>query len=318
MYPYESPARPALPSAPAVSQPLESGSEEEDEEEEGDDDDDDTEVEDEPIRQPRASPAIAHIRTGSGSRPATRNNDRAHANGAAHDEQAWGTHPVSAPTQAPNHGSRHTHAISIPESHQAPAMPYLPPYQPPPSAIHSASSAIPEHPPRHSRNSHSSSSSRREAPQHRSRHSASQVPTVPGNGNAQGHRRRRTSLASVPTLNLNQGSLSSLSLHSIGSAPAVNQPFTPSLLAQSSGSASIVPPASVPIANHRWDGEDGYHTDVPSSSNALGLAISDAERDYTIRHRTAGTLPISQPRPVPVGQTNFLRSLSRDNYRSED
>jgi hypothetical protein len=98
--------------------------------------------------------------------------------------------------------------------------------------------------------------------------------------------------------------------------PAVSQASLSSLSLHSNGSASIAPPASAP-ADSQWDTDAGYHTDLPSSGNALGLAISTAERDYTIRNRPSGNLPISQPKPVPIGQTQFLRSLSRD-YEADD
>lgn len=294
--PFESPARHTLPPAPSSSDPpttdLTSGDEDDEDEE-----DEDTEVEDEPTRQPHhPPPAFPSTRTNESSRPTTRNSARAHTDSTIPREQSWGPHPISAPVQAPGHGSRHTQAISIPETQQASSMPYLPLQLPPPSGVQSAGAAIPETHSRHSRN-HSSSSSRRDAHQHRSRHSASQVPTM-SSERSSGHRPRRTSLASVPTLN--QASLSSLSLGS-------------------SDSASIAQaPASAPITESQWDNDAGYHTDVPSSGNALGLAISLVDRDYTIRNRTSGVLPISQPKPVPAGQTNFLRSLSRDNYGTDE
>lgn len=294
--PYESPARPSIPAVPTVSEPPGENTSGEEDSEDEDDDDEDTEVEEDPIRQPQYTPAFPSAPVRDSSRPATRSNERSYASaeGSSFHEQPWGSHPVSAPVQASGHGSRHTQAISIPEPLQVSPMPYPPPHQPPPSVIHSASAAIPDAYSRHSRNH--SSSSRRDAHQHRSRHSASQVPTT-SSERASGHRQRRTSLASVPSLN--QASLSSLSLGSITSS-------------------SNAPPASAPVTGNQWDSDGGYHTDVPSSGNALGLAVSTADRDYTIRNRTGGALPISQPKPMPAGQLNFLRSLSRDNYGSED
>lgn len=287
--PFQSPARPSPPPAPAGAHPSQEDSSNE---EEDDEEDEDTEVEDAPAptRHPHNAPVVS-TRANPPSRPGTRNREQDHAAGAAPHEQPWGPHPVSAPIHAPGHGSRHTQAISIPEP-QNPAMPYLPIQQPFPSATHSAGVAIPDTQARLSSRNGYSSGSRRDAHQHRSRHSASQVPSAErGNG----HRSRRISLATVPAVS--QASLSSLSLHS-------------------NGSASIAPPASAP-ADSQWDTDAGYHTDLPSSGNALGLAISTAERDYTIRNRPSGNLPISQPKPVPIGQTQFLRSLSRD-YEADD
>lgn len=299
---YESPVR--HPTFPEMAQ---QGEEEEDE-------DDSTEVDTETeqlapapasnTRQRRHPdpPPLTHSHTQSprSAQPRRRPQERSHTAAGYPTEQQWESqHPLSAPIQPPpGHGTRHTQALTIGEG------PYHNPtlaYQPPPSAIRSASAAVPESGARQSSRNHRS---RRDSQQHRSRHSGSQVPQQPSEStnHASNTRRRRVSFTAAPPANIN-ASLSSLSLH-----------------APQAGSSGGHPPGQARSDPSSMDSlnEAGYSTDVPYSGNALGLAISALDRDYAIAggNRTgsrAGVVPLSQPRPV-VPKTQFLRSFSHDTY----
>lgn len=212
------------------------------------------------------------------SRPRQRRSQTA---GPTFPQQSWSSHPASAPpVQAP--GSRHTQALSIPitDIYQNPTVAH----NPLPSAIRSASAAVPDSRNRQSSSRNDHHRNRRET-QHRSRHSTSQLP-VPQNEAGRESRSRRVSFTAAPHMNINPSS-SSLSLPLTGF----------------NGSAAQELNAIT---------DAGYHADIPSSGNALGLAISNLDREYAAVNRTGhGLVIIQHPRPVP-SSTAFLRSFSHN------
>jgi hypothetical protein len=136
--------------------------------------------------------------------------------------------------------------------------------------------------------------------QHRSRHSSSQVPTsavIPGthyssssSSNPTNVRTRRVSFNAVSNVN------------GVSTAP----------FSLENATSAMVPHS----ANDIYENDLGYHTDMPFSGNALGLAgLAEPPTDggHSGAQRGSAGLPISAPRPV-TPNTSFLRSFSHDNY----